>query len=324
MGAAARAQGLLRHGGAAARVSRRPHDVQPGAVAARAARGVRRGPRPRPVSSSSSLKPADAADRRRRRLHPRELLPRAAPADDRRLSALRASCWRDAASCRRRRTRAAARGSRPTTCATCRSGTSWPGSIRSTSTATRASARWSPRAAASPRTTRRLLRDGRARAAEPGHPRVPRRAPRAGRSSSRRRRSTTRSCRCCATRTSTCGRIPTRAMPRAAVPASRGRAPSSSNGPSALPRAAVRRSGRSACGRRKGRCPTRWCRWSRAAGLHVDGDRRADPGADARHRPSRATATATSSSPSGSTRRTSSAPAARRSPACSAITCCRI
>ena len=38
--------------------------------------------------------------------------------------------------------------------------------------------------------------------------------------------------------------------------------------------------------------------------LHVDGDRRADPGADARHRRSRATAAARSSSRSGCTRRT--------------------
>ena len=45
---------------------------------------------------------------------------------------------------------------------------------------------------------------------EPGHSRVPRAPPRGVRSSSRRLRSTIRSCRCCATRTSICGRIPTR------------------------------------------------------------------------------------------------------------------
>ena len=50
----------------------------------------------------------------------------------------------------------------------------------------------------------------RARAAERGDSGVPRPPPRAGRSSSRPRRSITRFCRCCATPTSTCGPIPTR------------------------------------------------------------------------------------------------------------------
>ena len=55
---------------------------------------------------------------------------------------------------------------------------------------------------------------GRARAAEQGDSRSTATRRRAGRSSSRRRRSTIRFCRCCATPTSTCARIPTRAMPR--------------------------------------------------------------------------------------------------------------
>ena len=50
------------------------------------------------------------------------------------------------------------RSSRPTTSATCRSGTSWCGSTRCISSATSASGRWSRRAAASPRRTRPLLR----------------------------------------------------------------------------------------------------------------------------------------------------------------------
>ncbi len=66
------------------------------------------------------------------------------------------------------------------------------------------------RGAASPKRTSATLRAGRAGAPAAGDSRVPRRPPRAGRSSSRRRRSTTRFCRCSATRTSTCGRTRTR------------------------------------------------------------------------------------------------------------------
>ena len=167
----------------------------------------------------------------------------------------------------RRRGRRAPRGaSRPTTCATCRSGTSWPGSTRSTSTRDARVRRWSRKGRGFTEDDKAVLRDGRARAPERGHPGVPRRARRAGRSRCRRRRSTTRFCRCCATPTSTCGRIPDRAMPRQRVPASGGRRRAA--------RAGRRRAtsgcsaaGRSASGRRKGRSPTRWCRWSRAAGF---------------------------------------------------------
>ena len=143
-----------------ARVSGRPHDVQPGAVAAGPARGVRRGAGARSVSRSRP-EAGRRADAGGRRVHPPELLPRAAPAHDRDLSALRGAAG--AAGRRRARCRAGARRSRRasprTTCATCRSGTSWPGSTRSIWTATAASARSWRRGAISPRTTRRSLRD---------------------------------------------------------------------------------------------------------------------------------------------------------------------
>ena len=149
-----------------------------------------------------------------------------------------------------------------------------------------------------------VLRDGRARAAEQGHSGIPRRRRRAARSSSRPRRSTTRSCRCCATRdiylrTHPDSRMPRQplrhpedaaeqleravGLPRAAVRPPAGRA-------LAVGRVGVRRDG--AAGRR-GR-------------LHVDGDRRADPGAHARHHVRARRPAARSSSPSGSTRRTAS------------------
>ena len=79
--------------------------LQPRAVAARAARGVRRGPRARP-HLELGLKPADAPDRRRARLLRRELLPRAAAADDRPVPALRRAAARSA----RRRGTSGARG----------------------------------------------------------------------------------------------------------------------------------------------------------------------------------------------------------------------
>ena len=77
-------------------VPRRPGHLQPGAVAAGSARGVRRGPRPRsrprtePEAAAQELTPPDIE------YHPRQLLPRAASADDRHLPALRRSCWPDA------------------------------------------------------------------------------------------------------------------------------------------------------------------------------------------------------------------------------------
>ena len=78
---------------------------------------------------------------------------------------------------RRRRgpARGGARASPPTTCATCRSGTSWPGSIRSISTATRGSAALVAKGRGFTEEDKALLRDGRARAAERGDSRVPRR-----------------------------------------------------------------------------------------------------------------------------------------------------
>ena len=88
VGPAARPEGLLRHGGAAAGVSRRQGDVQPRAVAAGPARGVCRGPRARSVSRVEP-QACRRSRRRGRRVHPRQLLPRPAPADDRHLSALR-------------------------------------------------------------------------------------------------------------------------------------------------------------------------------------------------------------------------------------------
>ena len=158
------------------------------------------------------------------------------------------------------------------------------------------------RRAASPRTTSGAAR-GRARAAERGDSRLPRRRPRADRSRSRRRRSITRSCRCCATRDIYKRTHPDSRDAAAAVHASGGcaRAADARGG---LSRAAVRPpAGRAlAVGgvgvRRDGAA-------GRGGRLQLDGDRRADPGADARHRRSRATAAAMSISPSASTRPTS-------------------
>src|SRR5262249_44392790 len=88
VGAAPRPEGLLRDGRAAARVSRREDDVQSGPVAARATAGVCRRSRPRSLPGTEP-EAGDGARLPRHRLHPRELLPRAAPAHDRRLPALR-------------------------------------------------------------------------------------------------------------------------------------------------------------------------------------------------------------------------------------------
>ena len=91
-------------------------------------------------------------------------------------------------------------------------------------------------------------------------PRIPRRRRHAARSRCRPRRSTIRSCRCCATRTCTGGPI-----------LIRGCRASGSGGPetrrcnsNARPRitSACSAAGRSGSGRRRGRCPTRWCRSS--------------------------------------------------------------
>ena len=151
-------------------------------------------------------------------------------------------------------------------------------------TATRGCGGWSPRGAASPRTTSGSLRAGRARAAEPGHPRVPGRRPRAGRSSCRRRRSIIRFCRCCATRTSICGRIPTRGCrgSRFAHPED---AAEQLRAGGRLPRAAVRHAGRSGLWPSEGSVSDAMVPLVAAAGFRVDGDRRADSGAHARASP---------------------------------------
>ena len=152
-----------------------------------------------------------------------------------------------------------------TTCATCRCGTSWRG--------------WIPicwraiaRLAALVEKGRGFNEDDKAalravelellRARGPGLPRG--RRARAGRAC-RRRRSITRSCRCCATRTRTSARIPARRCRASGsrVPRTRGCRSS------ARSRFTRRRSaaGRRACGRRKDRCRTRRSALIAAAGL---------------------------------------------------------
>ena len=172
------------------------------------------------------------------------------------------SCWRDAAGhCRPRPTSARPpAGSRSTTCAICRSGTSSPGSIRSIS-----------RAIARVRSLRRegaqLHRGGqgaaarrRARAPEPRSFPSTARLPAGARSRFRPRRSTTRFCRCCATPTSTCGRTPTRRcrVSASCIPRT---PPSSSSGPRPAT-SGCSAGGRPGSGRRKGRCRMPWCRSS--------------------------------------------------------------
>ena len=124
--------------------------LQPGAVAARAARGVRRGSRAR-SHARAGPQAGGRAHRRRQAVHPRQLLPRAARADDRAVSALRRAAA-PARACRRERRRAAGvhrrRLSRPAGVA--QAGVGRPvlrGSDRARER------RWSRRAAASPRTT---------------------------------------------------------------------------------------------------------------------------------------------------------------------------
>ena len=183
-----------------------------------------------------------------------------------------------------------------TTSATCRSGTSWPGSIRSTSMR---DARVRGAGRQGPRLHRGRQGDparGRARAPEQGHPGVSRRRPSAARSRSRRRRSTTRFCRCCATPTSTCGRIPTRRCRGSAFVHPEDAAEQ-------LERAVAcheRLFGRRPVGLwpSEGSVSDAMVPLVARGRLPVDGDRRADSRAHARRRPSRATATAISSSPS--------------------------
>ena len=105
--------------------------VQPGAVAARAARSVRRPARPRIAISTSGWRPADTSRDADRLFCAEHLLHAHRAADDRsripRYAELLAA--RDAG---RRHGNAGERHSPPTTCAICRCGTSWCGSTRST------------------------------------------------------------------------------------------------------------------------------------------------------------------------------------------------
>ena len=80
--------------------------------------------------------------------------------------------------------------------------------------AIRGSSRWSSKDRGFTRRRQGAAAQGRARDAGAGRPGVPRRGARAARSSSRPRRSTIRSCRCCATRTRISVRIRVRRSPR--------------------------------------------------------------------------------------------------------------
>ena len=254
-------------------------DVQSGAVAARPARGVCRGPGPGSVSRLG-LKPADGLDRRRRRLHPRELLPRAAAANDRRLSRGTPSCWRGGAACRPPAERRGGRGaSPPTTCATCRSGRSWPGSIPSISTATSAFRRLMRRGGDFTEEDKVVLREVELELLNASFPRTGTRRP-AARSRSPRRRSTTQSCRCCATPTCICARTrdsrdaarSASCIPRMPRSSWRGRRPATSGCSAA---------GRSGLWPSEGSVSDAMVPLVAAGGVRVDGDRRADPGAHA-------------------------------------------
>ena len=199
------------------------------------------------------------------------------------------------------RRRGAPRGGSPsTTCATCRSGRSSPGSTRSISTATRGSGRWSRRDADFTEDDKAMLRtvelellnavipayrDAAARgqieiSTSPFyHPILP---------------------LLCDTdiyqRTHPDSRD---AAP--ALPASRGRA-RAAGARGRVPRAAVRPP---AVGLwpSEGSVSDAMVPLVAAGRVRVDGDRRADPGADARHRPSPGTRAGMSTSPSGCTRR---------------------
>ena len=193
------------------RVPGRPDDVQPGAVAAGAVR--RRSPRTAPATatSNSSLKPAADLDDRDIDFMLENFFHAQRAAHDRRLPALRRAAGAARRRCRRRPIGAARRrGSASTISATCRSGTSWRGSIRCTSRATRAFAALLEKGRGFSRGRQGAAARHRARAAEPRSSPSTATRPPAARSRSRRRRSTIRSCRCCATPTCICGRIPAR------------------------------------------------------------------------------------------------------------------
>ncbi len=113
-----------------------PRHVQPGAVAAGAARGVRRRPGARSVSRAGP----EAGRRARRRTKSAFLARRTSShaQQQRMIDALSALRGTPRAARQHVGVRAASRprrsGFRPTTSATCRSGRSWRGSTRSTST----------------------------------------------------------------------------------------------------------------------------------------------------------------------------------------------
>ena len=120
------------------------------------------------------LKPADATAPTTTCVHPRELLPRATAADDRRLSALR----RTAGAARRRADRAGLEARRRFTDDDLRDLQVWhklawidPLYLDARSARAR---RWSRRAAASPRRTSAMLRDVELEILRRGHSRVPR------------------------------------------------------------------------------------------------------------------------------------------------------
>ena len=209
-----------------------------------------------------SLKPAADLDDRRYRLHPRELLPRAAAADDRRLPALRGAAGaarRDAAdrggSPRGRRPLHPRRSPRP-------AGLAQAGVDRSVLPRRR---RAHPRARGEGARLHGGRQGGPARgrtgAPEPGDPGVPgRRGARPDRAVGVAVLSPDSSA---AVRH---GHLPAHAPRRAACRASGSstrktrRSSSSGRSPTTNVSSAA---GRSGCGRRRGRCPTRWCRWPR-------------------------------------------------------------
>ena len=193
---------------------------------------------------------------------------------------------------------------RSTTCATCRSGTSWRGSIRSTWTATRASAALVAKGRGFTEDDKRAAARRRARAAERGHPGVPRR----GRARADR-----------AVGVAVLPPDPAAAVRHRHLPAHASRCRAMPRQPFRHPEDAARAAGRAPCAATSGCSASApvglWPSEGSVSdamvplvarrGLPLDGDRRADPGADARHRLHAAMATGTSISPSGSTRRTS-------------------
>ena len=272
--------------------------------------------RSRPASPPSELTEQDAA------FIARELLPRAAPAHDRRPSALR------------RAARGAGRAA-GTAAAAVRRFTlddlrdlqvwqklAWIDPFYLDSDDARGLAA-SPSGGGSSEDDKALLRTRRARAAERGDSRVSRgRRARADRSC-RPRRSTTRSCRCCATPTSTSARTRTRAMPRQ-------RFVHPEDAREQLTRGAYlheRLFGSAPAGvwPSEGSVSDAMVPLVAAGRLPVDGDRRADPGAARSASRSRATAAAIVEQPERlytPVRRRHGG--GTRSLRCSAITCCRI